>query len=158
MLSEIGVFKSFSEPQEISPTNVTPIRITTTSNLKSLASTPANFAEPDMENFDLPADLWCARLLQAILECLHGERPPNQLRQVVSAPVLQSLSQRRNINTQKNLRKIPAVRSIKFWNPTAESVEASAICELNSRFFPIAFKIQKQANTWVVLACEVGPY
>jgi hypothetical protein len=158
MLNDIGVFKSFSEPQEISPANVIAIHIKTETKLSRVVTAAADFVSPDSEVFDLPADMWCARLLQAILECLHGERQPSQLRQVVAAPVLQSLLQRRNINTQKNLRKSPVVRSIKYWNQTAESVEASAICEINTRYFPIAFKIQKQANTWVVLACEIGPY
>lgn len=158
MLNEISVFKSFSEPQEISPTNVMAIHIKAETKLSQVAKDNPDLLIPDSDIFDLPADMWCARLLQAILECLHGERQPNQLRQVVASPVLQSLLHRRNINTQKNLRKSPVVRSIKYWNPTAESVEATAICEINSRYFPVAFKIQKQANTWVVLACEIGPY
>jgi hypothetical protein len=152
-MSDIQIFRNFSDPPEISPTNLTKILLKSKSVLTQTQS-----VEPDLKSLDLPADLWSARLVQAILECIHGERQPNQLRQVVTAPVLHSLQQRRNINTQKNLRKIPVVRSIKYWNATAESVEASAICELNNLYFPIAFKIQKQANTWVVLACEIGPY
>lgn len=134
---------------------VAPLRAIDT---KALPRIVATAAAPETLSRDLPPEQWLQRVIQAILETVHGYRQPQQLRAVVAAPTLQIIMQRRTFVTAFNRKTVPRVISLKFWNQQNSGTEISAICEISGRYFPIALQVKKQATTWLVVACEIGPY
>lgn len=124
---------------------------------------PSPLPEPQLEGtcpeqYESPPEQWLQRVIQAILETLHGVRQPAQLRAVVTAPTLHALQQRRIFITAFKQRTVPRLVTLKYWNRTEHEIEVTGLCEVNNRYFPIALRLKQQATTWLVVACEIGPY
>ena len=150
-MQSIRRFQNFSEPlvrapkfhhYEIPPT---PIRIVPQINNSS-------------ETIELPNEIWVTRVVQATIETLHGGRSVSQLRNVMGPKVLKQLQARREVVSRVRKGILPSVNGVKFWPISPNKIEATAICKSETHFFPIALRLEKQATTWTVMACEIGPY
>jgi hypothetical protein len=150
-MSTVKPFQIFTEPQSRLPKF----------HEVELSSSPQATKKPPRPTIDvpdLPNEIWVTRIIQATLETLHGGRTVSQLRNVMGPRVLTQIQQRREVISRMRKGVIPAITTVKFWPLEANKVEITALCRSESHFFPIALRVEKQATTWKVMACEVGPY
>lgn len=150
-MQTIRRFQNFSEPLVRAPKfhhyeiSTAPVRVV------KIINNPAEIVE-------LPNEIWVTRVIQATIETLHGGRSVSQLRNVMGPKVLKQLQARREVVSRVRKGILPSVNTVKFWPIAPNKIEATAICKSETHFFPIALRIEKQATTWTVMACEIGPY
>ena len=150
-MESIRPFQNFSEPS---------LRIPKFHQISIESARPNLVVLPmqPTEKIELPNEIWVTRVLQATIETLHGGRSVSQLRNVMGPRVLKQLQARREVVSRVRKGIMPSVSSVKFWPIAPDRIEATALCKSETHFFPIALRIEKQATTWTVMACEIGPY
>lgn len=119
--------------------------------LTSVAVIPA--AQLDVPS--LPPEEWLRRIVLAILEVTHNKRATNQLRGIVAPSVLRQLDLRRQLNSRHLATTVLGLR-ISPISPRV--IELSCSFQAGQRVFPLAMRVEQQADRWLVTACEIGPH
>lgn len=143
-----------------------------------LVDTPAGFAPPDTweatefgpvpraerrrrtPEADLPEPRrWAARLAQAVLETLAGQRPVQQLSRWTDEPVFVALSRRANLRAARRRPRTPAhrvtVRSVRASRPAPNAVEACVVVQTGPRARAVALRLEGLDGRWLCTALDV---
>lgn len=101
---------------------------------------------------------WCRRLAPALVEVLHGRRPPAQLVRWVDEPVLSAISSElRRRNRRRPLSSAPAViHSVRVQCPQPDVAEASVHVRTPTRSCALAFQLRATHDRWLCTVVDVG--
>ncbi|MBI1757676.1 MAG: hypothetical protein HYR62_00370 [Actinobacteria bacterium] len=120
-----------------------------------LFADPVDFFDPQpTSRHDLPEPRpWLARLLRAVLECLHGWRAPAQLAPFVTDEVVAAVQARRAV--VPGTGPVPRLHSLRLSEPVDGVVEACALVHRGGRLGAIAIRLEGLDGHWVCVAIEV---
>lgn len=143
-----------------------------------LVDTPGGFAPPDSweatefgpapraerrrrtPEVDLPEPRrWAARLAQAVLEALSGQRPVQQLSRWTDEPVFVALSRRAGLRAARRRPRTSAhrltVRSVRASRPAPHAVEACVVVQTGARSRAVALRLEGLDGRWLCTALDV---
>lgn len=97
---------------------------------------------------------WAARIAQAVLECLFGPRPLQQLMRWTSETVYEHLTE--NIGVRRPMRPVKGkVRVVRTSRPRREIVEASVVVQMGTRVKAVALRLEAYDDRWLCTALDV---
>ncbi len=104
---------------------------------------------------------WAARLAQAVVECIGGDRPVSQLVRWTNATVYRDLERRvqlvRLARPSGRLRAVrPQVRSVHLCQPKPGCAEVSVHVRHGERSRALAARLEYAGDRWVCTALELG--
>ena len=106
---------------------------------------------------DLPAPgPWAARLVVAVVEVLHGVRPPAQLTRWLAPRVHADVAARAFRRTTPPRRTPVRVRSVRCSAVAAGAVEAAVVATWAGRAHAVALRLEGLDGRWQVTALAVG--
>lgn len=102
---------------------------------------------------------WAARLAQAVIEAVGGQRPVSQLVRWTAPEVYRDLERRVQLvrlasTTARSVR--PQVRSIHVCRPTAHSAEVSVHVRHGGRSRALAMRMERRGERWQCTVLEFG--
>jgi len=100
---------------------------------------------------------WAARIAQAVVEVLAGDRPASQLVRWTAADVYEGV--RRSARTRRPAGGPPpraAVRSVRVCEPADGVVEACAVVRRGARYHAVALRLQGLDGRWQCTALQLG--
>jgi len=98
---------------------------------------------------------WAARLAQAVLEVVAGERPVTQLSPWVAPDIYRRLDRRHQLRTRltqlskRRGRCAEQVRSVHVCHPTPDVAEISVVCSSDDRCRGLAIRLELRRGRWV---------
>jgi hypothetical protein len=98
---------------------------------------------------------WAARLAQAVLEVVAGERPVTQLSSWVAPDIYRRLDRRHQLRTRlaqtakRRGRCAEQVRSVHVCHPTPDVAEISVVCSNDGRCRGLAIRLERRKGRWV---------
>ncbi len=100
---------------------------------------------------DTEVRAWAARLAQAVVEVIGGQRPVTQLLRWTAPDVYRDLERRAHLvrlagNGARSAR--PQVRSVHICRPTATSAEVSVHVRHAARSRAVAMRIERHGERW----------
>lgn len=103
---------------------------------------------------------WAARLAQAVVETVGGQRPVSQLVRWTSAEVYRDLERRaalvRKASGAATRTVRPQVRSIHVCRPTTEVAEVSVHVRHGHRSRALALRLERRGERWLCTVLEFG--
>ena len=119
---------------------------------------PSGSRVPDV--CDAEVRSWAARLAQAVVEVVGGQRPVSQLVRWTAAGVYRDLERRASLMrraTGAAPRAVrPQVRSIHVCRPSVEVAEVSVHVRHGSRSRAVAMRLERRGERWVCTVLEFG--
>jgi hypothetical protein len=103
---------------------------------------------------------WAARLAQAVVEVVGGQRPVSQLVRWTAADVHRDLERRAVLvrraagSSPRSVR--PQVRSVHVCRPTTEVAEVSVHVRHGQRSRAVAMRLEQRSDRWVCTVLEFG--
>jgi hypothetical protein len=97
---------------------------------------------------------WAARLAQAVLEVVVGERPVLQLTAWVHPDIYRRLERRHRLGSQRptprqpSARRSDTVRSVHVCHPTEGVAEVSVVTEGAGRCKALAMRLERRKGRW----------
>lgn len=110
---------------------------------------------------DLPdPQLWAAHIAQAIVEVMHGVRPPNQVMRWTSPEVYAVVARRgsraaRRAGVRQPQRRTTVTR-VRICEPALDVAEASVVLIDGVRVRALAARLVGRDGRWIVEALQVG--
>lgn len=105
---------------------------------------------------DLPEPRrWAARLAQAVVETLHGQRPLQQLLRWTDDAVYEQLGHRLAGRSRPAVASRPRIRSIRVCSPTDGVAEASVVVQTGSRCRALALRLEGLDGRWLCTALDI---
>ena len=109
---------------------------------------------------DAEVRAWAARLAQAVVETVGGQRPVSQLVRWTSAEVYRDLERRallvRRASGAAPRRLRPQVRSVHVCRPSTEVAEVSVHVRHGHRSRAVALRLERRAERWLCTVLEFG--
>jgi hypothetical protein len=103
---------------------------------------------------------WAARLAQAIVEAVGGQRPVSQLVRWTAAEVYHDLDRRallvRRAAAAAPRTVRPQVRSVHVCQPTTEAAEVSVHVRQGNRSRALAMRLERRGERWLCTVLEFG--
>ena len=123
-------------------------------------SVDEEFAHRPTHSSDLPEpEPFVAKIAQAVVEVISGQRPPTQLIRHTS-PTVYSLLARRALVSSRRLRSGPrrpaVVRRIRLCEPAEGVIEACAVVVSHGRVRALAFRLEGLDGRWLMTQVAVG--
>lgn len=108
---------------------------------------------------DAEVRAWAARLAQAVVEAIGGQRPVSQLVRWTSPGVYRDLERRVQLvrlaaSRERSVR--PQVRSVHICRPTATSAEVSVHVRHAARSRAVAMRMERRGERWQCTVLEFG--
>ena len=97
-------------------------------------------------------DVVAGSLARALLECLAGRRPLNQLRHHCTPDAFESLQDQPALPGPD----LPVLRSLRVGRPRKRAAEISAVFIYRRRARAMALRVEEADNCWQVTAARVG--
>lgn len=129
------------------------LKLLTTPTIEPTAPTIEPTAAVDLNN--RPPEEWFRRIVLAILEVTHNKRATSQLRGIVAPPVLRQLDLRRQVSTKHLATSVLGLRISQL---SPQTLELSCSFQAGARVYPMALRMELQAEHWIVTACDIGPH
>jgi hypothetical protein len=109
-----------------------------------------------------PPRVWAGRFVQAVVEVIAGDRPPQQLLRWTSARVYADLSRRVRIlglttsaATRHQVER-SHVRSVHIFQPVPHAAEVAAHVRHGARSRAVAARLEAQRGRWTCTALRLG--
>lgn len=104
---------------------------------------------------------WTARLVQAVVEVLAGDRPVSQLAHWTDAEVFADLHRRVTVTARRcppgrSGQQRAAVRSVRVSSPAPGVAEACALVQRGPRTTALALRLEAGVGRWRCTALELG--
>jgi hypothetical protein len=100
---------------------------------------------------------WAARIAQAVVEVLAGDRPASQLVRWTAVDVYDGIRRRaRTRRPQGGQPPRAAVRSVRVCEPADGVVEACAVVRRGGRYHAVALRLQGLDGRWQCTALQLG--
>jgi Family of unknown function (DUF6459) len=108
---------------------------------------------------DTEVRAWAARLAQAVVEAVGGQRPVSQLVRWTAPDVYRDLERRVQLvrRASEGSRSIrPQVRSVHVCRPTASCAEVSVHVRHGGRSRAVAMRMERRGDRWQCTVLEFG--
>lgn len=119
-----------------------------------------DFARQPTRSSDLPdPEPFVAKIAQAMVEVISGQRPATQLIRHTSPTVYSLLARRALVSTRRlaaGPRRPAVVRRIRVCEPTDGVVEACAVVVSHGRVRALAFRLEGLDGRWLMTQVAVG--
>ena len=104
---------------------------------------------------------WSARIAQAVIEVMAGDRPVAQLVRWTSPEVHDQVARRARLaaragSAARQAAPRAVVRSVRLCSPTEGVVEASAVVSRGGRVNALALRLERADGRWRCTALETG--
>lgn len=123
-------------------------------------ATEDDFARQHTRSSDLPEpEPFVAKIAQAVVEVITGQRPATQLIRHASPTVYSLLARRALVSTRrlgKGARRPAVVRRIRLCEPADGVVEACAVVISHGRVRALAFRLEGLDGRWLLTQVAIG--
>ncbi|MDV3220043.1 Rv3235 family protein [Intrasporangium sp.] len=118
------------------------------------------FARRPTRSSDLPEpEPFVAKIAQAVVEVITGQRPATQLIRHTSPTVYSLLARRALVSTRRlgnGARRRAVVRRIRLCEPADGTVEACAVVIAHGRVRALAFRLEGLDGRWLMTQVAIG--